>query len=98
MTQQQREPACSSVPLDPLVGPLCSHCGFPLPEYGTGLRHYGTHTAHQESECLRLLHAEIERLQDEVAKWQGLADANALLAQAIQRRHEREDRYGLVPN
>lgn len=25
--------------------------------------HYGTHTAHQEYECLRLLHAEIARLR-----------------------------------
>jgi hypothetical protein len=40
----------------------CSHCGFQLPASDSGLRHYGTHTAHQESECLRLLHAEIERL------------------------------------
>ena len=51
---------------------ICSHCGFPLPENSAGLRHYGTHTAHQESECLRLLHAEIERLR---------AAANALLHQ-----------------
>lgn len=42
---------------------LCSHCGFPLPKGGSGLRHYGTHTAHQESTCLRMLHAEIERLK-----------------------------------
>lgn len=26
------------------------------------MRHYGTHTAHHENECLRLLHAEIARL------------------------------------
>lgn len=44
----------------------CSHCGFPLPRNGSGLRHYGTHTAHQESECLRLLHAEIAGLKDAV--------------------------------
>jgi hypothetical protein len=42
----------------------CSHCGFALPRDGGALRHYGTHTAHQESECLRLLQAEIARLKD----------------------------------
>lgn len=45
----------------------CGHCRFPLPEDGRGLRHYGTHTAHAESECLRLLHAEIERLRSALA-------------------------------
>jgi hypothetical protein len=54
-------PAAGS-PLDCGVRPRCSHCGFPLPASGGGLRHYGTHTAHQESECLQLLHAEIARL------------------------------------
>lgn len=44
----------------------CSHCGFPLGRNSSGLRHYGTHTAHQESECLRLLHAEIASLKDAV--------------------------------
>ena len=44
----------------------CSHCGFPLRRNSGGLRHYGTHTAHQESECLRLLHAEIASLKDAV--------------------------------
>ena len=46
----------------------CSHCGFPLPSSASGLRHYGTHTAHRESECLRLLHAEIARLSGELKK------------------------------
>lgn len=32
--------------------PACSHCGFPLPKHGGGLRYYGTHTARQEHECL----------------------------------------------
>lgn len=52
-------------PLSDQLGPThnCSHCGFPLPKSTSGLRHYGTHTAHQESECLRLLQAEIERLR-----------------------------------
>lgn len=44
----------------------CSHCGFPLRRNSGGLRHYGTHTAHQESECLRLLHSEIAGLKDAV--------------------------------
>lgn len=47
----------------------CSYCGFPLPANGRGgLRHYGTHTAHAESECLRLLQAEIERLRKDAAR------------------------------
>lgn len=57
----QTEPAVEG-PVDPTVKPLCAHCGFALPASGTGVRHYGTHTAHQENECLRLLHAEIARL------------------------------------
>lgn len=54
--------------LDREVRPHCSHCRFPLPASDSGLRHYGTHTAHQENECLRLLHAEIERLTGVVKK------------------------------
>lgn len=46
---------------------MCSHCGFTLPKHGGGLRHYGTHTAHQEAECLSLLHAEIDRLREQLA-------------------------------
>lgn len=57
---------------EPRTAPLCSHCGFSLPKHGGGLWHYGTHTAHQEYECLRLLHAEIARLRglvyDEVVR------------------------------
>lgn len=48
--------------------PVCSHCGFPLTSNGMGLRHYGTHVAHQEYECLRLLHAEIDRLREELIR------------------------------
>lgn len=48
----------------PRVMPHCSHCGFPLPANRSGLRHYGTHTAHKENECLRLLQAEIASLKD----------------------------------
>ena len=47
----------------------CSHCGFPLPASGGGLRHYGTHTAHSENECLRLLHAEIGALRKDAARY-----------------------------
>lgn len=55
-------------PLERTVRPHCSHCRFPLPAIDSGLRHYGTHTAHQENECLRLLHAEIERLSAALRK------------------------------
>lgn len=55
-------------PLERTVRPHCSHCRFPLPASDSGLRHYGTHTAHQENECLRLLHAEIERLSAALRK------------------------------
>lgn len=54
--------------LDEMVRPHWSHCRFPLPRSDSGLRHYSTHTEHQESECLRLLHAEIERLTGVVKK------------------------------
>jgi hypothetical protein len=55
-------------PLERRVRPHCSHCRFPLPESDGGLRHFGTHTAHQESECLRLLHAKIARLSASLRK------------------------------
>ena len=44
----------------------CSHCGFPIHGSASGLRHYGTHIAHQENECLRLLMADRDRLRAEV--------------------------------
>ncbi|WP_128000363.1 hypothetical protein [Piscinibacter defluvii] len=47
----------------------CSHCGFPIRQGDTGLRHYGLHTAHSELECLRLLHAEIDRLLRSSISW-----------------------------
>lgn len=34
-------------------------------------------------------------LRDEVAKWRALAEANAKVAEACQRRHERNERLGL---
>ncbi len=60
------------------VRPLCSHCRFPLPSNTSGLRHYGLHTAHQESECLQLLRAEIERLREVLTRLQQWADAYPL--------------------
>lgn len=70
MTQPTIEPA-----------PLCSHCGFTLPKHDGGLRHYGTHTAHQENECLRLLHAEINRLRAALTAQAG--DGNRLPLEEI---------------
>ena len=46
----------------------CSHCGFPLIGNSSSFRHYGTSTAHQEDECLRLLKAEIDRLKSQETK------------------------------
>ena len=46
----------------------CSHCGFPIHGSASGLRHYGTHIAHQENECLRLLMADRDRLRAEVQR------------------------------
>lgn len=62
MTEHETLQPADAGPLERTVKPLCAHCGFALPASGTGVRHYGTHTAHQENECLRLLHAEIARL------------------------------------
>jgi hypothetical protein len=64
---EQNSPAVEG-PFERQVRPHCSHCRFPLPASDSGLRHYGTHAAHQESECLRLLHAEIARLTGVVKK------------------------------
>lgn len=43
---------------------LCSHCGYPITERDA-VRIYGTHEAHQESQCLELLKATIDRLERE---------------------------------
>ena len=43
----------------------CSHCYAPIQARHSGLRHFGTHTAHQEYECLRILHARIAELERE---------------------------------
>ena len=50
----------------------CSHCGFPIHGSASGLRHYGTHIAHQENECLRLLMADRGRLRAEVESLRGV--------------------------
>ena len=47
----------------PPLPPTCSHCGFPLIGSSSSFRHYGTHTAHQENECLRLLIADRDALR-----------------------------------
>ena len=43
----------------------CSHCYAPIQDRHSGLRHFGMHTAHQEHECLRILHARIAELERE---------------------------------
>ena len=78
----------SSLPMDDgaielAAPPDCSHCGFPILGSYSGLRHYGTHMAHQESECLQLLHAELARLRDQVAGAQKLAAFGAWCARAF---------------
>lgn len=73
----------------------CSHCGFPLRGSSSGWRHYGTHTAHQENECLRLLHAEIDGLKDAVRSarvdeahcWAGRVDALAAQLREVDARY-----------
>ena len=47
----------------------CSHCYAPIQDRHSGLRHFGTHTAHQEYECLRILHARIAELERERYEW-----------------------------
>ena len=46
--------------------PICSHCQRPI--IGRPARHFGTHIAHAESECLQILQAEIERLRAALAE------------------------------
>lgn len=70
-------------PALPEPAPLCSHCRFPLPKHGGGLRHFGFTTAHQENECLRLLHAEIERLTAALAQAQEDARRYRWLREAL---------------
>lgn len=48
--------------------------------------------------CKEICIDEIERLRCQVAKWMSLADANAAVAEACQRRHERDERLGTMPN
>lgn len=57
----------------------CSHCRHPLPSNTSGMRHYGTSTAHLEADCLRYLHDDISALKEELAAvledWNGLVAA-----------------------
>ena len=48
-----------------MTNPICPYCKFPVPIKGALVRHFGTHVAHTEDECFRLLHAEIARLRTE---------------------------------
>lgn len=50
-------------PVHRQVRPLCSQCRFPLDEYTSGLRHFGTHTAHVEWYCVQRMGGEIDRLR-----------------------------------
>lgn len=49
----------------------CGNCGFSLDNH-VGLRHYGTHVAHAEADCLRLLRQRIAEL--EAGEWIALTD------------------------
>ena len=60
--------------MEPSPTPTCSHCGFPLGT-ASGLRYFGTHTAHREPECLNLLRAEIDRLRAALATPQPAVDS-----------------------
>lgn len=44
---------------------ICGLCRAPIQNGHGGLRHFGTFTAHQEYECLRILHARIAELERE---------------------------------
>lgn len=56
-----------------MTNPICPYCKFPVPIKGTLVRHFGTHVAHTEDECFRLLHAEIARLRAENERLSTLA-------------------------
>lgn len=92
MTQDTQPDTRDTLPEQPEPARLCSHCGFTLPKHGGGLREYGFHTAHRESECLRLLHAEIERL--EAATAQQAQELQALRADAERLRYALGDSEG----
>ena len=44
---------------------ICGLCRAPIQNGHGGLRHFGTFTAHQEHECMRILHARIAELERE---------------------------------
>jgi hypothetical protein len=58
--------------------PICSHCLLPIHKSESGLRHYGTHIAHQESRCIALLRQEIFDRDARIAELE--AECNALRA------------------
>ena len=79
----------------PPLPPTCSHCGFPLIGSSSSFRHYGTHVAHQENECLRLLIAErnalkAECMQEDADHVQTLEDAAAVVAECRALEAERD--------
>ena len=49
----------------------CSHCGFPISPNDPGIRHYGTHVAHEEHHCNSLLLGRIADLERQLAAMQG---------------------------
>ena len=48
---------------------ICGLCRAPIQNGHGGLRHFGTFTAHQEHECMRILHARIAELERERDEW-----------------------------
>jgi len=62
---------------------ICGLCRAPIQNGHGGLRHFGTFTAHQEHECMRILHARIAELERErdiaityLAEWCVAVDEN----------------------
>jgi prefoldin subunit 5 len=41
----------------------CGHCGLPIQDGETGIRHFGFYTAHMESRCTDLLKSRINELE-----------------------------------
>ena len=78
----------------PTADALCGICRFPLSGY-YGLRHFGTYTAHMESDCVALLRAALAARDSVIAEkerfWRkqieefqdALQQAEAKLAQAV---------------
>jgi hypothetical protein len=64
----------------------CSHCRFPI-HPGSAMRSYGTHVAHLEHECVRLLHAEIDRLRQQLNTPELLDFTAGVISEAQHQRH-----------